>query len=140
MSAPWARRWSCSAVALHAGDRRGYQFRDKQLTQLTEDHSLAGQLGVDEQNLPYRMQGVITRAVGIQQHVELEETEVAVAAGDVYLICSDGLTRMVKDERLTEMLIEGADDLNETAKQMVDEANEKGGFDNISLILVRVGD
>jgi len=125
------------AVALHAGDSRLYRLRDSTLEQLTEDHSIAGQLGVHESTLHPFMQGVITRAVGIQPDVELDETPVDVRVGDVFMVCSDGLTRMVDDATLQEMLLVDRS-LDDCARSMVAKANEAGGYDNITVILVRV--
>jgi len=125
------------AIALHAGDSRLYRLRDQQLQQLTEDHSIAGQLGVNEDTLHPFMQGVITRAVGIQPEVELDETPVDVKVGDVFMVCSDGLTRMVNDNILQEMLLVDRS-LDDCAREMVELANASGGYDNITVILVRV--
>lgn len=127
------------AICLHVGDSRLYRLRDGVLTQLTVDHSIAGQLGVDEAELHPYMQGVITRAVGIQADVSIEETAIDVCPGDVFLVCSDGLTRMINDQDLTGMMTDRPNtSINEQAARLVREANDAGGYDNISVILVRV--
>ena len=127
-------------ISLHAGDSRLYRLRDGKFKQLTVDHSIAGQLGVDESELHPYMQGVITRAVGIQPEVHLEETAVEVQPGDLFLVCSDGLTRMIPDPELQRLIEEENGSLQHTANLLVDRANDAGGYDNITLILVRVGE
>lgn len=133
-----------SALILHAGDSRAYVWRNRRLSLLTLDHSLsaAGQglgLGVAAP----MFQGVITRAVGIEDEIELERTPVAVEAGDLYLLCSDGLTQSLPDQALAVLLGEhrpvGGGSLERLAARLVEAANAAGGEDNISVILVGVG-
>ncbi len=126
------------ATVQHAGDSRIYRFRARSLEQVTTDHSVATLAGVaDESALPAMFRGMVTRAVGVQESVELEEADVDVRPGDVFLLCSDGLTRMLSDLEIARIL-EGLDSVNidEIAKKLVDRANEEGGDDNISVILV----
>lgn len=126
------------ATALHAGDSRVYRLRGDTFEQITNDHSIAGQLGVDENQLHPMMQGVITRAVGILPDLVLEQTILDVAPGDLFLVCSDGLTRMIPDQLLKDYLAPTGSSLDEIARHLINEANRFGGHDNISLILVRV--
>ena len=128
------------ALVLHAGDSRAYRMRDQRLKQLTKDHSFAAATGVkDETLLPARFRGIITRAVGITETITLEETPVEVLDGDVFLLCSDGLTRMVRDERICEILETCAKQgPAHVAKALIDEANGAGGNDNISVIVIYV--
>ena len=128
------------AIALHAGDSRVYRYRGRKLEQLTEDHSIAGSLGVDESTLHPFMQGVITRAVGIQADLELEETEVEVKPGDLFIVCSDGLTRMLNDRTLARIIRANRAKMEALVQAMVTEANQAGGYDNITLIAVQVGE
>lgn len=127
------------AVAVHAGDSRAYLFRGGNLSQLTRDHSVATSAGVRETSLPAIFRGVVTRAVGLEPYVALDLTPVRINAGDLFLVCSDGLTKMVSDAGLVRLLRDGMDqDLDQLALSLVDAANRAGGDDNISVILVRV--
>lgn len=128
------------ATVLHAGDSRAYRFRGALLERLTKDHSLAEAAGLgDAKVLPPGLQCVITRAVGIAQKVRIEETEVTVAEGDVFLLCSDGLSTMVKHSRIQDILKATRDEpLEKIAGRLVEEANRCGGLDNVSVVVVRV--
>lgn len=126
----------------HIGDSRAYRFRDGVLQQQTEDHSLANEyvrMGIlkpaDVEHFPYK--NVITRACGLNDEVEVEVIFRDVLPGDIYLLCSDGLTDMVKDSHIEE-LFKKHSDLEKLAKVLIDKANENGGVDNITLILARV--
>ncbi len=128
------------ALSLNAGDSRAYRMRDQRLKQITDDHSFAAATGVkDETLLPARFRSIITRAVGITETVVLDESRVEVLDGDVFMLCSDGLTRMVRDERICEILetcaVQGP---AQVAKALIDEANGAGGNDNISVIVIYV--
>ena len=126
-----------TGISLHAGDSRLYRFREGRITLLTEDHTLASQLGVNEKELPLQMQGVITRAVGIRPEVDLEETVFNVEEGDRILVCSDGLNRMLADDDIRDHLREH-DDLDTCVQQLVQAANKAGGYDNITVILISI--
>lgn len=130
-----------SAVVLHAGDSRLYRWRRKRLEQITRDHSVAAAAGLkNEKSLPHMFRGVVTRAVGLEREVKLEEAPVDVEADDLYVICSDGLTRMVTDAAIADTIASAASgDLETLAKALVAAANEAGGEDNISVIAIRVG-
>ncbi|MEI6971469.1 MAG: protein phosphatase 2C domain-containing protein [bacterium] len=127
-------------VVLHAGDSRAYRLRTGVLEQITRDHSFAEASGItDVKQLPPRLQGVITRAVGIAPNVGIEETPVSVADGDLFLLCSDGLSSMVGNFKIQEILRQGEVlTLEQAARMLIDEANKCGGNDNISVVLVRV--
>ncbi len=127
------------ALLLHAGDSRAYRFRAGRLLALTRDHSLAAALGLAEKEIPARYSGVITRAVGLGDHVELEETPADVLPGDLFLLCTDGLTKTVSDRRLQNLLRKRLDAaLPDLARALVDAALAAGGYDNVSVLLVRV--
>jgi protein phosphatase len=133
------------AVALHAGDSRLYRFQGRRLEQLTSDHTtaaaLAAKLGRSEASLPAKVQNELTRAVGLSENVELEQTHIKVQSGDLFMLCSDGLSRMLSDETISELLRAGADDpMALVAKKLIDRANQAGGKDNITVVMVRVGD
>ena len=133
------------AVGLHAGDSRLYRFRQSALKLLTSDHSavaaLAAKLGRDPASIPAKYQNELLRCVGLNETVELEKTPVDVLSGDLFLICSDGLTRMLPDETIAKILKRGAQDpISTVAQTLINEANEAGGKDNITVVLVKVGD
>jgi serine/threonine protein phosphatase PrpC len=126
----------------HVGDSRFYVLREGELTQLTDDHSLVGELvrrgqisAEEAEDHPQR--SIITRALGIEGEVVVDHFSWPVRDGDVFLLCSDGLTGMVPDARVAE-LIAGAPSLAVAAQQLVHAANEAGGRDNITVILFRV--
>ncbi len=128
------------AMVLHAGDSRAYRWRGGQLEQLVEDHSVATELGLDDENLlPGYLRGVITRAVGTADSVHLDKRVVDVRPGDLFLLCSDGLTRMLNRQRLGDILGHSdVEDLEHVAQRLIDRANIAGGVDNITVVLVRV--
>ncbi len=129
----------------HVGDSRCYRQRDGQLEQLTRDHSLlqdqidAGLVSADEAWFsPNR--NLITRAVGVEDNIEVEVHDYVVLPGDLYLLCSDGLTDMLTAQHIEAILQESPEDLQLAAASLLAIANEQGGRDNISVILVHVQD
>jgi protein phosphatase len=133
------------AVGLHAGDSRLYRFRNGQLQLLTADHTaaaaLAAKLGRDAAQIPDKFHNELVRAVGLAESVELEKTPVDVAGGDIFLLCSDGLTRMLSEEAISAALKQNSDaSLDQVAKTLIAGANEAGGKDNVTVILIRMGD
>ena len=127
----------------HVGDSRAYRLRDGQLVQLTPDHSLvgelvrAGRLSTEEaEQHPHR--SVITRAVGTEPSVDVHTDTHAVAAGDLFLICSDGLTDMVRDELIAELIAAADNNPDTAAEALVDAANRAGGIDNITVVLFEI--
>lgn len=117
----------------NVGDSRCYRLRDGKLQQLTIDHTL-GAAGIQGKSA-----SVLSRAVGIEENVEVDASMESPLPGDIYLLCSDGLSRMVKDEEIQETLV-GVKDLDDATKILIDKANQGGGRDNITTILVRVQD
>jgi len=115
----------------HVGDSRCYRLRDGKLAQLTRDHTL-GEAGIEGKSA-----GVLSRAVGVEENLEVDVTGETPVPGDVYLLCSDGLSRHVKAEAIEKVLAE-ANDLDKASKQLIDMANEGGGKDNVTVVLVRV--
>ena len=128
------------AAILHAGDSRAYRYRDGRLYRLTRDHTLAVEAGWPEQDAwVFGMRTIITRAVGVRPFVDLDETPVDVLPGDVFLLCTDGLTRMLHDRLIADIILRcGLDDLDAVAGELVKQANHAGGNDNITVLLVRV--
>jgi protein phosphatase len=127
----------------HIGDSRLYRLRGTELLQVTKDHSLlqeqidAGLL-TPEQAEQSNHKNLVTRALGVDATVEPEIHDHDALPGDIYLLCSDGLSDMVSDEDIATTLRASGADLKSCAHQLVNRANEHGGRDNISVILVRV--
>ncbi len=132
---------STAAVA-HVGDSRAYRFRGGQLEQLTQDHTwvheqvVAGFLS-KEQARAHPLKNVVTRALGGESDVAVDVREIEVQPGDVYLLCSDGLTTMLSDREIHERLGAGKT-LEETCRGLVTAANGRGGFDNVTVVLLGV--
>lgn len=130
-------------VVGHIGDSRMYRLRGETLTQLTEDHSViqeqinAGLL-TREQALLSNHKNLVTRALGVDPEVELELQEFEVEVGDIYLLCSDGLTDLVNDTELTKVLLEANGNISSAANKLIRVANENGGTDNISVIIAKI--
>ncbi len=131
-----------AASVLHAGDSRLYRFRKNALTQITSDHSFAAEAGYKSgDQIPQQFRGVVTRAVGIKESVVLEHTALDVVEDDLLMICSDGLSGMVPDKKIRKFCRKYAENtLDELAQALVAAANEAGGKDNISVVLVRAGE
>jgi protein phosphatase len=127
----------------HVGDSRLYRLRADALEQLTRDHSLLQEQidsGMITKEMARRSQNknLVTRAVGIEAQVETEIHTYEVAEGDVFLLCSDGLNDMVEDEDILLTLTSLKSNLPLAANQLVQMANDNGGRDNVSVILIRV--
>jgi PPM family protein phosphatase len=127
----------------HVGDSRAYLLRDGALEQITEDHSLvaelvrSGRLTPDEADQhPHR--SVITRALGTDADVAVDAIAVRTQPGDVFMLCSDGLSSMVDDAVMLEQLERHREDLDAAARSLVDSANRAGGEDNITVVLFEV--
>ena len=129
----------------HVGDSRAYRVRSGEITQLTRDHSLLNDYLLVMPNLSEAQRqrlpsNVITRALGMQDAVAVDVCTEGVEAGDVYVLCSDGLNGMVGDERILD-LVHGADgDIERAAKGLVAEANQNGGEDNVTVVLVQIAE
>ena len=128
----------------HVGDSRAYRMRDGVLERLTTDHSLVeeyvrrGEL-TREAAETHPQRSIITRALGPEPDVDVETLTFPAADADVYLLCSDGLTGMVSEERMGQVLGAGAS-LDQAAQELVDLANANGGRDNITVVVFRVGE
>jgi protein phosphatase len=131
------------AMVVHAGDSRAYRYRDGRLTQISRDHTVAEAAGIkDDKELPSMFKGVVTRAVGVNRSVELERTPTGVKSGDVYLLASDGLDKLIKDPEIEQFIRDhyDPDRMQELAQLLVDTTNARGGVDNVSVIAVWVGE
>ena len=129
----------------HVGDSRAYLLRDEQLTQLTQDHSLVAELvrsgrltPEDAESHPRR--SVITRALGTDSEVEVDVFSLQARDGDLYLLCSDGLTSMVADVEIERILASARADLDDAAKKLIEAANSAGGEDNITVVVFELED
>jgi protein phosphatase len=123
----------------HIGDSRAYRLREEQLQQITRDHSLLQEqldagLITPAQAAVSTQRNLVTRALGIESGVELDLNEFAVEAGDLYLLCSDGLSDMMSDSEIGEVL-RSTGSLEQRARRLIDRANANGGRDNITVLL-----
>ncbi|HWC86565.1 MAG TPA: Stp1/IreP family PP2C-type Ser/Thr phosphatase [Solirubrobacteraceae bacterium] len=126
----------------HVGDSRAYLFRDGELTRLTQDHSLMAELIrrgklTEEEAADHPQRSIITRALGPEADVTVDTWTYPVRAGDVILLCSDGLTSMISEAQVAEIL-RTSPGLDRAAQTLIDEANRAGGRDNITVILFRL--
>ena len=128
----------------HVGDSRAYLVRDRQIEQITEDHSLVnellktGRLSPEEADT-HPQRSVITRAVGTDPDVDVDSVVVDTRDGDVFLICSDGLTDMVADNEILDVVEHNLGNLDRAAKQLISAANRGGGEDNITVVAFSIG-
>ena len=128
----------------HVGDSRAYLIREGRIRQLTRDHSLVAELiesgrldPADAAGHPFR--SVITRALGLEQDVDVDVVEERLAPGDRVVLCSDGLTSMIEDDAVERVLVESADPAA-AVDALVEAANLAGGSDNITVVVVAVAD
>jgi protein phosphatase len=126
----------------HVGDSRLYRRRDGVLEQITEDHSLLNDYIkmkhlTPEEIAAFPHKNVIVRALGMKDTVQVDVHVDAPKLGDIYIICSDGLTGMIKDEDLSEMAV-SEPDLDTLCEKMIATANKNGGLDNITVVAVRL--
>jgi len=127
----------------HVGDSRAYLIREGQLEQLTDDHSLVAELVrsgklTPEEAETHPQRSVITRALGTEADVDVDTFSVSAAAGDLFLLCSDGLPSMVDDQTILEAVESHRSNLHEAAKALVNAANRGGGEDNITVVFFEV--
>lgn len=131
VAARFARHRRAAFIA-HVGDSRCYRIRGQQITQLTRDHTLAVLLGVEG-----RAGHKLTQAIGVSDQIAVDLFVDEPEPRDLYLICSDGLTRMVDDSTILRFALESGDP-DWTATRLVEEANARGGKDNVTVIVIRV--
>ena len=133
-----------TATIAHVGDSRAYVYRDSALQLLTSDHSwvheqvVAGLLS-EEAARNHPLKNVVTRALGGNQEPAVDIIEEGLRPGDIVLLCSDGLNTMLPDEDIAATLARGRD-LDTAVRDLIDEANRRGGIDNITVVVVRVGE
>ena len=137
---------SSDTVAIgHVGDSRAYRVRDGRLEQLTEDHSLVGEMMRSgklsaEEAEAHPQRSVITRALGTEPDVDVDTFAVETQPGDVFLLCSDGLTTMVPDREILSLLDASGGDLERAARRLVEAANRSGGEDNITVVVFEIAE
>ena len=131
-----------TVYVVNVGDSRLYVCKES-LTQVTVDHSLveemvqSGKLQKEEMRT-HPNKNIITRALGTNPEVKADCFEIEVEEGDVLLLCSDGLSNMMEDKTIEAIIKKNPEDMEQAARQLVDEANKAGGKDNISVVLVRI--
>ena len=129
----------------HVGDSRAYLIRDGKLEQLTEDHSLvaelvrSGKLSPEEAET-HPQRSVITRALGTDPDVDVDTFSIETAPGDLFMLCSDGLTSMVEDDIILQTIEKNRDNLQTAAKALIRAANKGGGEDNITVVFFEIGE
>jgi len=133
-----------TAFIAHVGDSRCYLIRSGQITQLSRDHTLVARMVSEgrltpEQAEAHPQRSVLTRALGADKDVDVDESRVTLIDGDRLLLCSDGLTGMLSDEEIRDFATSGSD-LDEICRRLVDAANERGGQDNITVVVIDIGD
>lgn len=151
---PWLKGMGTTVVAgllnektlslAHVGDSRAYLYRDGALSRLTDDHSwvheqVAAGILTEEEAKSHPLKNVVTRALGGGPSVSPDLQELAFQPGDEFIFCSDGLTTMLTDEEILD-LAENERDPQSLCRKLVDTANERGGVDNITVVVVRVPD
>ena len=129
----------------HVGDSRIYRLRDKKLEQVTDDHSLLNDyikmkdLTEEEiENFPHK--NVIVRALGMKETVQVDVNSEDPRVGDIYLLCSDGLCDMIKDDEIRDIMVKHKKNLDKCVDKLIKAANENGGNDNITIVLVEIAE
>src|SRR4051794_24222565 len=130
-------------VIAHVGDSRCYLLRGGELTRITRDHSLVGELVdrgklTEEQAETHPQRSVITRALGPEPDVRVDTERIAARGGDVFLLCSDGLTSMVRERQLVGILDGAGSSLEQAGRDLIAAANQAGGRDNITVVLFSI--
>ncbi|MBD0253583.1 MAG: Stp1/IreP family PP2C-type Ser/Thr phosphatase [Rubrobacter sp.] len=131
------------AEVAHVGDSRAYLVRGGEMNPITEDHSLVAELVRNgdltrDQAAEHPQKNLITRALGADEDVAVDTTVLPIGAGDRVLLCSDGLSDMVPETRISEILLESKDDPEQAARRLLSAALEAGGNDNITVVVVDV--
>lgn len=129
----------------HIGDSRAYLIRDNTIRRLTNDHSLVGELlrkGELTESEAYRHphRNILTRALGTEKEVEIDIHEYKIKSGDLILLCTDGLYNLVRDNEILAEVLKNGSDLKRTVNRLVQTALERGGVDNITIVLVSYDD
>lgn len=125
----------------NVGDSRAYRVRKDEISQITKDHSLVGEqmragILTEEEARSSRLKNIITRSVGFQEEVDADIDIRATREGDCYLLCSDGLSNMVEDDEIRDIVTSNG--IEDACRRLIDVANERGGDDNITVIMIQV--
>lgn len=134
--------FGAEVVVAHVGDSRAYHLRQGSLAQVTKDHSYVQEL-VDQEIISpeeakhHPQKNIITQSMGINPSINVDLIQISVEVGDIFLLCSDGLTDMIEDQDILAVLL-AKPNIEEAVKQLIWEANNAGGRDNISIILAQV--
>jgi protein phosphatase len=131
------------AILAHVGDSRIYRIRDGSIEQLTQDHSLVNQqlkLGLinEDEARSSKAKNIITRAIGLKRSVSIDVGEQMIQEDDRFVLCSDGLTDLVKDDEILDVVLNNTGEFSEACDQLIGQAKQRGGHDNITIILVQV--
>ena len=131
------------AVVAHVGDSRAYRWRDGVLTQMTNDHSwvneqVARNIITEEEARNHRWRNVITRALGNKRTVDIDLSQTDVQQGDIFLLCSDGLSSMITNDEIAAVLNLPEATSRQMVSELIQQANEAGGLDNITALIIRV--
>ncbi len=126
----------------HVGDSRGYRMRGDKIQQMTRDHSLLedykeakpDMTEEEQRNFPHK--NVITRALGMRETVQVDIKNEQIEEGDIFLLCCDGVSGMIEDDKMLETVRAAGGDLERGVAMLVDTANRNGGVDNITVILL----
>ena len=128
-----------AATVFHAGDSRAYRIREDQIEQLMEDHSVAATHKIDESQLSPTLRGVLTNALGTGNDFFLEKNSIDIREDDLFILCSDGLTRMVRDSEILQICCSHRyDPVKAMSSDLLETALERGGKDNISIIVLKI--
>ncbi len=130
-----------SVILASVGDSRIYRFRKGELKQVTTDHSLVQEMidngyMSEEEAVNSTNRNLITRALGIAEEVKVDVTQDSFEKDDIYLLCSDGLSDMINDEQIFSVLVKTRQDLKRASEELIKQAKDHGGHDNVSVILV----
>ncbi len=125
----------------NVGDSRAYRIRSEEISQITKDHSLVGEqiragILTEEEARGHRLKNIITRSVGFQEEVDADIDIRVVREGDKFLLCSDGLSNLLEDNEIRDVVV--TNDLEPAVRRLIDIANERGGDDNITVVLAMV--
>ncbi|MBI5197944.1 MAG: Stp1/IreP family PP2C-type Ser/Thr phosphatase [Nitrospirae bacterium] len=134
------------ASIVHLGDSRAYLIRDRRIRQMTRDHTVVEErlragLITPEEALTHPYRHILSRALGIEQSAEIDHNPLELRAGDLLLLCSDGLTNMLTDAEILEIILSVSTVSPETTdltQSLIEAANERGGIDNITVVLIQM--
>ncbi|QIB26254.1 Stp1/IreP family PP2C-type Ser/Thr phosphatase [Caloranaerobacter azorensis] len=126
----------------HVGDSRAYLIRESKLIQLTQDHSLVAELVrngsiTEEEAINHPQKNIITRAIGTEKEVKVDITSRDILTGDIIILCTDGLSNMVSDKDILKIML-SSENMQEACDKLTYIANERGGFDNTTVLAIRI--